>query len=89
MRNKRRKSKYEEEAVIARATVNRVEVVNQLVNDKYKNVFYCPSYLEPNGRMCIYWGRVMLNIGDEIEMKGRFSDGAFLVWSLKRTRSGG
>ena len=83
MKKRRKKSKYEDEAVLVKTKVNKIDFINQLVKDKYKSVFYCPSYIEPEGRRCIYWGRITLEAGDEVEMKGRLSDGTFLVWSLK------
>ena len=76
-------SKYEKEATLAEGIINKIEYKNLLVNEKYKSVFYVPSYLCPQGRMCVFWGYTTINTGDKVEMKGRFSDGVFLVWSLK------
>ena len=84
MRKRRKKepSKYEKDAVIVDATISRIDFINMEIGDKYKSVFYCPSYLEPEGRMCVFWGMTNLEIGDTVQMKGRFNDGVFLVWSL-------
>lgn len=81
-RKKRQPSKYEKDAVLVSATVNKIDFINLEVNGKLKTVFYCPSYICPEGRMCIAWGRTNIQIGDEIQMKGRFVDDVFLVWSL-------
>lgn len=85
-RKKREPSKYEKEAVFVEATINKIDFINQEINDKLKSVFYCPSYLCPEGRMCIYWGRTSIQVGDKVLMKGRFVDGTFLVWQLLITK---
>ena len=82
-RKQRTESKYEAEAVIIKNTVSKIEYQNLPVGDRYKTIFYVPSYLCPEGRMCVFWQRNNINVGDEIAMKGRFSDGVFLVWSLQ------
>lgn len=56
---------------------------NQIQNDKFKNVFYCSSKDNPNGRMCVLWGRTAAQAGDTIIMKGRLKDNIFLVWSMQ------
>jgi hypothetical protein len=80
--NAKKKSIYEKDAVIVEATVCKIELQNEIINDKYKTVFYCPSYEKPEGRMCIVWGRTTFQVGDKVKMTGRFNDGVFLVWSL-------
>ncbi len=82
MKRFRNKSRYEDEATIVHTTINKIECRNIEIGQRLKTVFYCPSYLAPEGRMCVYWGRTNIDEGDEIEMKGRFSDGVFLAWSL-------
>lgn len=80
---KRQPSKYEKDAVIVSATVSKIDFLNTEVNGKLKSVFYCPSYYAPEGRMCIYWGgRTTVEVGDRVDMKGRYSDGVFIVWKL-------
>lgn len=88
--NQKPVSKHKKDAVIISATVNKIELLNAEVNGKLKSVFYCPSYYAPEGRMCVYWGgRTCVEVGDRVEMKGRYVDGVFLVWQLlvdKRNR---
>lgn len=85
----RKKSKYEDQAQIATAIVKKIDYKNQPTgkDGTLKTVFYCPSYLCPEGRMCVVYGRVNFEVGDEVTMKGRFSDGVFLVWSMYRSAS--
>ena len=69
---------------IVDATVCKIDFLNQPYGDKLKSVFYCPSYEKPEGRMCVYWqGRCTVEIGDYVRMKGKFSDGIFLVNSYQ------
>ena len=81
-----KKSKYEDETLLAKGVITKIEYKNQIVNDKFKSVFYVPSYLCPEGRMCVMWGHANFNAGDEIEMKGRLNDGVFLCWSMQITK---
>lgn len=81
MSDKDKIKKYPE-PVIVEATISKIDFKNQLVGDKLKTVFYCPSYYAPEGRMCVIWGRVHIEVGDKIVMKGRFSDGVFIARSL-------
>lgn len=80
----RKKSKYEDDAMIATAKVCKIDYKNEPTGkgETLKTVFYCPSNLCPEGRMCIVYGRVSFEVGDEVTMKGRFNDGVFLVWSM-------
>lgn len=83
----RKKSKYEDQAQIATVIVKKIDYKNQPTgkDGTLKTVFYCPSYLCPEGRMCIVYGRINFEVGDEVTMKGRFNDGVFLVWSMYKT----
>lgn len=56
---------------------------NQIRNDKFKNVFYCTSKAQKEGRMCVMWGRTAAIIGDTVLMKGRLKGDTFLVWSMQ------
>ena len=88
---KRQMSKYKNDAMIGTGTIDRIDFINFKVGDKLKTVFYVKTYYAPEGRMCILWGPSNIQIGDEVSMKGRFSDGVFLVWSLqilKKNRAG-
>lgn len=78
----KKQSKFKDDAILIQNKIIRIDYQNQVVNDKYKTVFYVPSYLCPEGRMCVKWGQTNFNVGDEVEMKGRFNDGIFLCWSL-------
>lgn len=88
----RKPSKYEDEATIVESTITKIDYQNKIINGKLKTVFYCKSYLCPDGdgRMCILWGYNTLQVGDRIQMKGRFADNnsanpeernVFLAWS--------
>ena len=93
-RKPRTPSKYEADAMIVEAIVTKIDYQNKIINGKLKTVFYCRSYLCPDGegRMCIYWDYNKIQVGDTVQMKGRFiSSGetenpdlknVFLVWSL-------
>jgi len=72
--------KWEKEAICIVSKVLRFEVQNQEIHEKLKTVFYCESKTQPEGRMCVIWGRTTFNIGDEITMTGRLKDKVFLVW---------
>ena len=72
--------KWEGEVVQGTSKIIKIEVQNQEINDKYKTVFYCESKTQPEGRMCVIWGRTTFNVGDEITLTGRIKDGVFLVW---------
>ena len=83
---KKQKSKYADEAVIVEAKVCKIDFLNQEIGNSLKSVFYCPSYYAPEGRMCIYYKKCNIEIGDKISMKGRFNDGVFLVWDMQIKR---
>lgn len=74
-------SKWESEACLIESEILRFEERNLIQKDKWKNVFYCKSK-NPEGRMCVYWGRTIAEVGDKVEMKGRFKDDIFIVWSM-------
>lgn len=76
--------KYLDETFIFPTKVLRIEEQNLLVNDKYKTVFYCKSINNPDGIMCIAWGRTTIKEGDRVELKGRPKDKIFLVWSIQK-----
>lgn len=78
-------SKYESEKVHITSTVIKIEEQNVLVNDKYKTVFYCESQSNPEGRMCIAWGKTRIIVGSKVELDGRFKDDVFLVWKMTIT----
>lgn len=75
-------SKYESEKVHISTEVIKIELQNELVNEKLKTVFYCKSDTIPTGRMCVAWGKTRIVEGSKIEMDGRFKDGIFLVWKM-------
>ena len=73
--------KWEGQVVQGTSKIIKIEIQNQEINDKFKTVFYCESKKNPEGIMCVIWGRTTFKTGDEINMTGRFKDGVFLVWS--------
>lgn len=85
-RYKRQISKYEEQALNAEGKIIKIDYKNQIVGEKYKTVFYVPSLLCPEGRRCVTWGHTNINVGDYVELKGRFNDDIFLCWSIKIIR---
>lgn len=81
----RQPSKYENDAILVTSTVKKIELQNVEMNEKLKTVFYCESNTIPNGRLCIAWGRMNLEVGDKFQAKGRITpDGTFLIWSILR-----
>lgn len=88
---KRYVSKYEEDSILITSTIIKIEQQNEIIGEKFKNVFYLKSKNYPEtGRMCVSWGRTIFNVGDEITAKGRINtDGVFLVWSLMITKRAG
>lgn len=88
MRRKRkyvkRTSKYEKDAILINSKVISIKQQNEIVGERYKNIFYIESQQFPEtGRMCILWGKSSFNVGDEIECKGRINEqGVFLAWTL-------
>lgn len=81
----RQPSKYENDAILVTSTVKKIELQNVEINEKLKTVFYCDSKIIPEGRLCIAWGRMNLEVGDTFQAKGRItSDGTFLIWSILR-----
>lgn len=88
---KRYVSRYEEDSILITSTIIKIEQQNEIIGEKFKNVFYLKSKNYPEtGRMCVSWGRTIFNVGDEITAKGRINtDGVFLVWSLMITKRAG
>jgi len=82
MKKRHKHSKYIDECAIVESTILKIDYKNKLVGSRYKTVFYCPSQLCPEGRMCVVWGNTSIETGDSITMKGRYLDGVFLVWSI-------
>lgn len=80
-------SKYEAEKVHISTEVIRIELQNEIINEKYKTVFYCKSDTNPEGRMCVAWGKTRIVVGSKIEIDGRFKDGIFLVWKITITNN--
>lgn len=83
----RKPSKYEDQAALIQSVVTEIIEDNKEYSDgKIKNVFRCKSSKIPEGRMCIKWGRTPIEVGCEIQMKGRIVENlgneVFLVWSL-------
>ena len=83
----RQPSKYEAEKVHISAEVIKIEIQNEIVNEKYKTVFYCRSSINPKGRMCVAWGKTRIIEGSTVEMDGRFKDDVFLVWKMTITNN--
>lgn len=72
--------KYEDQVIRISSKIIKIEVQNQIFNNKFKTVFYCESTNKPEGRMCIVWDRTTFSEGDEIDMTGRMKEDVFLVW---------
>lgn len=53
----------------------------------FKTCFYCPSYLKPQGRMFIAWGKTKFKVGDIISCRGRMKGDVFIVHTLKIVKS--
>lgn len=66
--------------------VIKIDYQNEEVGNGLKTVFYCPSYLCPEGRMCVIWGKTNFKVGDEVSLKGRFNGDVFLVWNALITK---
>lgn len=87
-RKKKYVSKYTDQSVwVKDKRILKIEQQNAEVNDKFKTVFYVESKEKPEGRMCIAWGRTTFQEGDFVDMKGRFKDDVFLVWTLLYKRN--
>lgn len=81
----KRTSKYEDEAVLLHSVVTEVLEKNaEYPNDRIKNVFRVKSK-NPEGRLCVLWGRSCVEVGCEIQAKGRIVNNGdkevFLCWS--------
>lgn len=87
MRRKKKTSKFIDEAILVKATVTEIIEKNKEYADQFKNVFKCASRTGID-KMCILWGRSNIDVGDEIQMKGRFKDDVFLAWSTIITKKG-
>ena len=66
-------------------TVTNIIELNNVVNNKYKTVFECESKNE-KPRMCVYWERSSIAIGDKVKLTGRLKNDVFLVWNMLITR---
>lgn len=78
-------SKFRDEKIHISSEVIKIELQNELINEKYKTVFYCKSETKPEGRMCVAWGKTRIVVGSKVEMNGRFKDDIFLVWNTTIT----
>lgn len=80
-------SKYADDATIINTKVLEIEEQNVQYYDekknkyRFKSVFYCASS-RGKPRMCVSWDRNTIQVGDEVQLKGRLNDDVFLVWSL-------
>lgn len=70
--------------IVETAVINIIEL-NNVVNGKYKTVFECESKNE-KPRMCVYWERSSLAVGDTVKLTGRLKNDVFLVWKMQITR---
>lgn len=79
MPKKKRFYKEPENTVLVMSYVVEVIESNFIHGDKVKNVFNCLSYTG-NPKMCIYWGRLNVTVGDKVHMKGWDSpNGVFIA----------
>lgn len=62
-------------------TVTSIIELNNVVNEKYKTVFECESKNE-KPRMCVYWERSSVAVGDVVKLTGRIKNDVFLVWKM-------
>ena len=80
-------SKFADNAIIIHTKVLEIEEQNIEYYDskknkyRFKSVFYCVSS-SGKPRMCVSWDRNTIQVGDEVQLKGRLKDDVFLVWSL-------
>ena len=42
--------------------VIKIDYQNEEIGNGLKTVFYCPSYLCPEGRMCVIWGKTNFKV---------------------------
>ena len=78
----RYKSKYEDVTELITTKIQRIEIHDQLIGDKFKTVFYINNQ-DGNELMCIRWGHTTIREGDLVQIKGRFTeDKTLLCWSL-------
>lgn len=82
MRRKKKTSKFIDEAILVKATVTEIIEKNKEYSHRIKNVFKCASQTGID-KMCILWGRSNIDVGDEVQMQGRFKDDVFLAWSIQ------
>lgn len=82
----RQSSIYAEKVHISTEVI-KIELQNEIINEKFKTVFYCKSDTNPEGRMCVAWGKTRIIEGSKIEMDGRFKDDIFLVWNMTITNN--
>lgn len=75
-------SKTEQDlTVITDVEVVEIEEKNKIYRDKLKNVFYCADR-NGNTKMCILWGYSTFNVGDVVEMRGRYNGETFICRRL-------
>lgn len=82
MRRKKKTSKFIDEAILVNTTITEIIEKNKEYSYRFKNVFKCASKTGID-KMCILWGRSNIDVGDEVQMQGRFKDDVFLAWSIQ------
>lgn len=79
MPKKKRFYKEPENTILVMSYVTEVIESNCEHGDKVKNVFNCLSYTG-KPKMCIYWGRSNVAVGDKVHLKGWYSpNGVFIA----------
>lgn len=58
-----------------RTKVTKIDEKNKLINEKYKTSFWCES-TSGKDRLCIYWQRSTIEVGDEVILIGYIIDPA-------------
>lgn len=90
IRRGRNPNKFQEMLVLITTKVVEIEEKNKLYPESkklYKNVFYCESKKLNKPIMCIYWGYITIDCGDEVILKGRkIDDDKFLCWDIQIIR---
>lgn len=69
------------EAMIVEAEISSVDEIISF-KERTKHVFKCKG--KGSEQQCIYWAPapIKLNIGDTVQIKGRFKDNIFLCWKM-------
>ena len=82
------KKDWKSEACTIETEILRYEEKNRIYPEgNFKNIFYCRSKTNPQGRMCIYWSRMTAEPGDKVILTGRSDNDIFLVWKLTVLKS--